>query len=122
MAISALQRLADREQETIRDREARQAMWLFLWILFFFKIATVGVIWYAASASGTHDMAFIVATTWYWLLIPMAAITGPLLFRWRLLKVRRRRQQLRHAEWMDGPAPPAKPPGIARRASGINRH
>jgi hypothetical protein len=42
----------------------------------------------------------IVATTWYWFLIPLAAISGPMLFRWRLVRMRRRRQQLRSSEWM----------------------
>jgi hypothetical protein len=113
MATVAHRRLAEREREIKDNREAQRAVWGFVWTLFAFKILTVGVIWYSATSTGTHSLAMIAATTWYWLFIPIAAIAGPLMFRWRLLRMRRRREQLRRAEWMDLPGPIVKLPDAA---------
>lgn len=104
-SAQALKRL-ERERREASDDQA--TVWAFLWVLFWFKIATVGIIWYVAAGSG-ESLAMIAATTWYWLVIPIGAISGPLLFRWRMIKVRRRREALRRAEWnvepggLDGP-------------------
>ena len=101
MATPGERHLAMRQEERIRDESGRKAGWTFLWTLFVFKIATVGIIWYAATSTHADETAFIVATTWYWFAIPIVAISGPLLYRWRLLQQRRRREALRGAEWMD---------------------
>ncbi len=102
---SPVRALAILERERKEEADARGAVWGFLWTLFAFKILTVGVIWWAATGTG-ESLAMIAATTWYWLLIPIAAITGPLLFRLRLVRMRRRRRQLRQAEWMETPVLP----------------
>ncbi len=94
----ALRRL---ELERREENDARRAVWGFLWILFFFKIVTVGVIWYVAAGSG-ESLSMIFITTWYWLVIPVAAISGPLLFRWRMIQVRKRRERLKAAEFSVG--------------------
>ena len=98
-AERALRRL---EQERREEDDARRAVWGFLWILFAFKIVTIGVIWYVAAGSG-ESLSMIVITTWYWLVIPVAAISGPLLFRWRMIQVRKRRERLKAAEFSVGP-------------------
>lgn len=103
MVPNANRRLAEREVERQRNDSGRRSAWAFLWTLFAFKIVTVGVIWFAATSTHSDELPLIVATTWYWFLIPLAAISGPLLYRWRLVKLRRRRDQLRVAEWMDRP-------------------
>ena len=95
--------LRQMEQERKEDDDARATVWAFLWILFWFKIITVGIIWYVASGSG-ESLAMIAATTWYWLLIPMFALGGPLLVRWRMIKMRRRREALQQSEWSVEPA------------------
>lgn len=94
-AERALRRL---ERERREEHDARRAVWGFLWILFVFKIVTVGIIWYVAAGSG-ESLSMIVITTWYWLIIPVAAISGPLLFRWRMIQVRKRRERLKAAEF-----------------------
>lgn len=101
MGPDAQSRLAMREQERARDEAGNRAVWAFVWTLFVFKIATIGIIYYAATSTHSVDLAFIYATTWYWLVIPVIGISGPLLWRWRLIRMRRRREQLRNAEWMD---------------------
>jgi hypothetical protein len=90
------------ERERKNEAEGHAAAWGFLWTLFAFKIATVGVIWWAATGSG-EDLSVIIATTWYWLVIPIGAVTGPLLVRWRMIKLRRRREALRRSEWTTEP-------------------
>lgn len=90
------------ERERKEEEDARHAVWGFLWTLFWFKIATIGIIWYVAAGSG-EDLAIIMITTWYWLVIPVAAISGPLIFRWRMMRVRRQRDALVRAEWREEP-------------------
>lgn len=101
MATPGERHLAMRQKERIRDDSGHKAGWTFLWTLFVFKIVTVGIIWYAATSSDSRETSFIIATTWYWFAIPILAIAGPLLYRWRLIQQRRRREVLRGAEWMD---------------------
>jgi hypothetical protein len=90
------------EQERKEESDARATVWAFLWILFGFKITTIGIIWYVAAGSG-ESLAMIVATTWYWMVIPVLAISGPLLIRWRMIRLRRRREQLKQSEWSTRP-------------------
>lgn len=100
MANQGMRRLKELEQERHRDDEGRKTGWIFLYTLFAFKIVTVGIIWYAATSSRMADLPFIIATTWYWLLIPAVGIAGPVAYRLRLLQMRRRRERLRSQEWM----------------------
>ena len=98
----ANRRLAILERERRTDADSRQAVWTFLWTLFVFKIATVGLIWYAAGGSA-ESQALIYATTWIWLIIPAAAIVGPFLYWRRLRHQRRQRDRLLRSEWMIEP-------------------
>lgn len=93
------------EREQREEDDGKAAAWAFLWILFAFKIATVGIIFYVASGSG-ESIVMIAATTWYWLVIPVLALAGPLLIRWRMLKMRRQREALRQSEWDVAPIEP----------------
>ena len=94
-ADRALKRL---EAERKRDADGQSAAWVFLWTLFVFKMVTVGIIIYAASGTG-ESLVVVLATTWYWFIIPVLALAGPMLIRWRMIKLRRRREQLRASEW-----------------------
>lgn len=92
------------ELERKQEAEEKTAVWAFIWTLFVFKIATMILIVYLAAGS-SESLGVAFATTWYWFIIPIAAITGPLLYRWRLVRQRRKRAALRDAEWMtDAPA------------------
>jgi type VI protein secretion system component VasK len=71
----------------------------FLWTLFFFKMATVAVIFWAAGGSGEAGI-LLSATTWPWLIIPAIVVFGWLLFHFRRRRVRARRQALIRSEWM----------------------
>jgi hypothetical protein len=86
------------EREEAQAREERRAVWGFIWVLFAFKIATVVAI--VVAARSEEAVVLVAATTWYWLPIPVVAVSGTLLFQYRLRKVRRRREQLRRAEWL----------------------
>lgn len=105
LALEALER--ERKEES----DARATVWTFIWTVFAFKIVTMLIILYVASGSG-ESIGMTLATTWYWFIIPGVALAGPLLYRWRLLAQRRRREHLRNAEWMvDGEA--GEPPRTA---------
>lgn len=78
--------------------DEKPAVWAFLWTLFAFKMATVGAIIWASQSWETGVL--LTATTWPFLIIPAVAVAGPAAFYLRLRRVRRRREQLRRAEWM----------------------
>jgi hypothetical protein len=95
--------LRDLEHESKRDAEERVTGWTVVWTLFAFKMATVGLIWY--TANGTRDEGYrtdslLVATTWYWLIIPAVAISGLVAYRLRLRATRKRVADLKRAEFM----------------------
>ena len=75
------------------------SIWPFVWILFGFKLATATIIWwFAAGSSGTYSI--LAGTHWFWLLIPILAMSGPAAYQWRLRRVRRKRARLQAAELM----------------------
>ena len=80
------------------EHDGKTAAWAVIWILFAFKMATVLLILYPLRT--TETALILGATTWYWLPLVGFAIAGPLLFRYRLRRVRAKRDQLRRAEWM----------------------
>lgn len=85
-------------REQREEEEARKTVWAFVWTLFWFKIGTVIVVWYVASGSG-ESLTLIATTTWFWLAIPIVAISGRWAYRRRMVRMRKRREALQHAEW-----------------------
>jgi len=86
-------------QEALRRaKDETSAAWAFIWVLFVFKMATVFMIYWAAR--DYEAAVLLTATTWFWLGIPAVACAAPLAFRYRLVKVRARRERLRRAEWL----------------------
>lgn len=79
----------------------KTAAWAFVWILFAFKMATLGIVVYMNPSVITWTI--VVATSWFWLIVPAIAFAGPILFRWRLVKLRKRRAALRRSEWLVDP-------------------
>jgi hypothetical protein len=113
-AQAQARRLRHLEVEQRNDADGRAAVWGFIWTLFAFKMATVALIVWAAR--DRESMALVLSTTWFWLFIPAAALSGPVLYRLRLRRLRRRRQALRRAEWLlDGPG---QPDAVDNRAIG----
>jgi len=92
-------REARQNAEERRQKDDRATVWAFVWTLFAFKLATIVAIAWAASGGGETALV-LGATNWFWLLLPAFAVAGPFLFHYRLRRVRRRREQLRRAEWM----------------------
>lgn len=89
---------ASQAAEERRKADERTTVWAFLWTLFVFKIVTVAAIFWAAGGSSEAGV-LLTATTWPWLILPGVAIAGPLAYRYRLRRVRARREALRRAEW-----------------------
>ncbi len=98
-ATGEARRLAALAREQKNEKDSRQAVWVFLWTLFAFKIATIGVIWYAAGGS-YESQVFLYATSWIWLVIPAGALLGPILYWRRLRHQRKQRERLIRSEWM----------------------
>lgn len=97
--IHAFATEASQRADERRKSDERSTVWAFLWTLFAFKIATVGVIFWAAEGSSEAGV-LLAATTWWWLGLPVFAVAGPMLYYRRLRRVRARREQLRRSEWM----------------------
>lgn len=89
----------ERAAEVRRKNDERSTVWAFVWTLFAFKIVTVIVIFWAAEGSGEAG-ALLAATTWFFFIVPVIAIAGPLAYFIRLRRVRARREALQRAEWM----------------------
>jgi len=85
------------------EQEERRQLWTFVWILFGFKIASIGLLVFWIE---WHEFKYLIGlTTWPWFVIPAVALTPPLLNRLRLRRMRRRREQLRRAEFDVEPTP-----------------
>ena len=99
-ASPAGQRAPDRSEEWI-------GLWPFIWILFGFKLATALIIWwFAAGSEGSYSI--LAGTHWFWLAIPILAMSGPVAYQWRLRRVRHKRARLEAAEWMVDELRPAR--------------
>lgn len=85
--------------EQQREKDEKSTVWVFVWTLFVFKIATLGAILWAASGS-TESFVVVLGTNWYYLLFPAFAIVGPVAYHIRLRRVRRRRAAMLRSEWM----------------------
>lgn len=96
--------LRDMEFEHNRDREERITGWTVIWVLFAFKMATVALIWWTARGSSEEGAAvdgLLAATTWYYIVIPIVALSGFIAYRFRLRAARKKVEQLRRAEFME---------------------
>ena len=86
------------EEHDGEDHEGSAAVWGFLLVLFFFKLATVGLIfWHMRTV---ESGVFLGATLWYFFPPLILLGAGPIVFYYRLRKVRARRDALRRSEWM----------------------
>ena len=83
------------------EHDGRAAAIAFLWILIAFKVVTMALIF--VHLRTTTSFLILLSTFWYWLPVVGFLVGGPLLFRYRLVRQRRRREQLRRAEWMIEP-------------------
>lgn len=95
--------LRELENERKRNDQERVTGWTVIWTLFAFKMATVALIWYAANGSrdsGATADGLLVVTTWYWMVIPVVAISGVVAYRLRLRAARKRVAEMKQAEFM----------------------
>src|SRR4051794_17846463 len=84
------------QRDDSEDPESATAVWAFLLVLFFFKLATVALIFWNLS---TWESGVVLgATLWYWFPPLVFLGAGPAIFYYRLRKVRARREALRRAE------------------------
>lgn len=91
-----LQALEDEQRRATHDRTT---VWGFIWVLFLFKVGTVVATMWAAGLSSEATVLLSI-TTWPWLVVPGLAVSGPLLYRYRLRRVRARKLALQRSEWV----------------------
>lgn len=93
--------LRAQQAEQERDREERQQLWIFIWILFGFKFVSMAILIFWIE---WDQLLYIAAmTSWWWIIVPGIAFSGPILNRLRMRRVRRKRAALRHAEFGENP-------------------
>ena len=82
-----------------QDEDELIGLWPFVWTLFAFKFVTALIIWwFAAGSEGTYSI--LVGTHWFWMIIPILAMSGSVAYQIRVRRVRRKRARLQAAEWM----------------------
>lgn len=72
--------------------------WTLVWTLVVMKVVTIAVVTLAARRAEAGILFALI--TWHWLVVLAALLAAPLLFRYRLRRVRARRERLLRAEWM----------------------
>jgi len=80
------------------DGSGKAAFWTFFGMAIGFKVFTSIVIFVMQPT--LWNATFLLAMQWYWLVAPIPFLIVPGLFWYRLVRVRRRRRQLIHAEWL----------------------
>lgn len=98
----AMQRM---EAERKLVEHEKFTFWSVIWILFGFKLGTIALVlligYRSTGRTSGEAMAFIAMTSWYWLFIPLIAISGFVAWKLRLRKARKQADQLRQAEFTD---------------------
>lgn len=92
-----------RDADTAESETTTVGVWALVWTIFVAKLATLVFVMLAAHSF--QAAALVSATTWPWLVIATALAISPLLFRYRLRRVRAKRARLLRAEWMIGTEP-----------------
>src|SRR5688572_29326275 len=69
-----------------------------LGVLCGFQLATAVVVLIISPSAQAGAYAFVAG--WGWFALAVALIAGPILFRWRLVRVRSKRERLLQEEWM----------------------
>lgn len=90
---------ASRAHDEKQKKDERTTVWVFVWTLFVFKVATVIAILWAAGGSGEAQL-LVGGTSVLWIGFPLFAISGPAAYFVRRRLVRRQKRKLIHAEWM----------------------
>ena len=80
------------------DASGSFGAWTLVWTLVAMKIITIGVVVVAARRAEAGTLFAVI--TWHWLVMLGVLLAAPVLFRYRLRRVRSRREELLRAEWM----------------------
>lgn len=89
-----------RDADAVESESTTIGVWALVWTIFVAKLATL--VFVLLAAHSFQAAALVSATTWPWLVIAVALAVSPLLFRYRLRRVRAKRRRLLQAEWMLG--------------------
>jgi hypothetical protein len=90
---------ASRARDEKAKKDEKTTVWVFVWTLFVFKVATVIAILWAAGGSGEAQV-MVGGTSVIWIGFPIFAMSGPTVYFIRRRLIRRRRRELLRSEWM----------------------
>ncbi|MBA2595117.1 MAG: hypothetical protein M3Q50_12210 [Chloroflexota bacterium] len=101
------------QREERDEADSAATVWAFLLVLFCFKLATVGLIFWHMR---TFESGIVLGSTlWYWFPPLLLLGAGPVVFYYRLRKVRARRDALQRSEWMVGDGQDVDSTAVRRR-------
>lgn len=81
------------------DSTERAALWTFVGIFVVFKVVTTAVVVALAPAGMWNTIWFFIAFHWPPMVLALFLGVAPLIFWWRLVRVRAKRARLLEAEW-----------------------
>ena len=85
----------------MEDHDDTRAAWMMLGVTVAFKVGLT--LWILIAYPSTQNFVVNLALNWPWLILMGAVLIGlfaaPVLFRYRLRRVRSKRARLQHAEW-----------------------
>jgi hypothetical protein len=91
--------------------EGRAALWTLVGIFVVFKVATTAMIIAASPGAAQSTIMLFIAFHWPFAILGLIFAAAPLLFWYRLVRVRARRAQLQASEWrVEEPASSMWPP------------
>jgi hypothetical protein len=80
------------------DEDVTPSAWVLIWTIYMVKFVMIFAIFW--SAHSFEPMALVAATTWLWLGPAIFVAASPAAFKFRLYRIRRRREQLVRSEWI----------------------
>lgn len=95
------QSYASRRDE-VHHAELRRAGWTMFWLMAVGKLlVAVGLAFVVAHHSYPTAVGWelIILLNWSWIVLSLAVLAGPMLYWWRVRRIRRKRAALIHAEW-----------------------
>ncbi len=81
----------------MEEADDLNAAWAMIWSMIAFKVGLT--IWIILAFPSGYNLFMQLVMNWYWFAAIVLILAGPALFWWRMLRVRRKRAKLQHAEW-----------------------
>lgn len=80
----------------------KQAAWTWFWLMVGGKFAimvAIAVVGFHHLQPAQRNIQVVLLLNWSWILLTAILVAGPIVYWWRLRRVRRKREALIRAEW-----------------------